>query len=367
MGNNFDIKHIVYLTMNIQNNKIYIGVHKTETPDKFDGYLGNGLWVTDTYLLQHPKEPFHYAVKKYGIKNFKRKTLKVFDNRQDALDLERLLVDEEFIKRSDTYNITIGGGDPPLLSKKVYQFDIKGNLIKEWKSETEVCKYYESKVQFSDIVKNKRSFAGYFWSFTSSIDIAQYTTEFKYGFISQYNKEGILLQTFKNATIAAQKLDLDRNGIVRAVFQKKLYNGCYYLKADVDIAEVLSNKYKPTIGKCRIYQYNLDGTLSRIFETLTEAVKSLQTTSRDGIKKAILSQTQYKGFYWAYEQGLNYFNLVNPGAKPNVKIAQYDLNNQLVKIWDSPKDVKKEFPYALQVCQGKCKSTKNYVFKYVQD
>ena len=365
MGNNFNIKHIVYLTINTQNNKIYIGVHKTDTPDKFDGYLGNGLWINNTYLLEHPKEPFHYAVKKYGIKNFKRKTLKVFDNRQDALDLERQLVDEEFIRRSDTYNITIGDGDPPLLKKKVYQFDIKGTFIKEWNSETEICKFYESKVQFSDIITKKRSFAGYFWSVEKNIDITQYITECKYGFISQYNKEGVLLQTFKNATIAAQKLDLDRNGVVRAVFNKKLYNGCYYLKADVDIAEVLSNKYKPTLGKCRVYQYNLDGTLLQTFETLTAAVESLQTTSREGIKKAMLSQTQYKGFYWAYKLGDNYFSLVNPGNKPEVKIAQYDLNNQLIKIWNSPKEVKKEFPYALQVCQGKAKSTKNYVFKYV--
>lgn len=365
MGNNFNIKHIVYLTTNIQNNKIYIGVHKTDTPDKFDGYLGNGLWINDIYLLNHPKEPFHYAVKKYGIKNFKRKTIKVFDNREDALDLERQLVDEEFIKRSDTYNITIGGGNPPLLNKEVFQFDIKGNFIKKWKSETDICKYFEAKVQFSDIINNKRSFAGYFWAFTEHIDISEYSIENKYGFISQYSKEGFLLSTFKNAIIAAQKLDLDKNGIVRAVFQKKLYNGYYFLKADVDIAEVLSKKYKPSIGKCRIYQYSLNGEFIQAFETITQAVKYLQTTSREGLKRAILTQNPYKGFYWAYKQEQNFFKLINENFKPDIKIAQYDLNNNLIKIWDSPKDVKKEFPYALQVCQGKAKSTKNYVFKYM--
>lgn len=39
------MKYIVYQTTSKVNNKIYIGVHKTETPDKFDGYLGNGVYI----------------------------------------------------------------------------------------------------------------------------------------------------------------------------------------------------------------------------------------------------------------------------------------------------------------------------------
>lgn len=33
------MKHIVYKTINLDNNKIYIGVHQTEIPEIFDGYL----------------------------------------------------------------------------------------------------------------------------------------------------------------------------------------------------------------------------------------------------------------------------------------------------------------------------------------
>lgn len=50
---------------------------------------------------------------KYGFDNFIRSTIKVFDNREDALKLEKLIVDDKFIARKDTYNIVIGGGDPP--------------------------------------------------------------------------------------------------------------------------------------------------------------------------------------------------------------------------------------------------------------
>ena len=36
----FKMKYIVYCTTNLVNNKTYIGVHQTENPDKFDGYIG---------------------------------------------------------------------------------------------------------------------------------------------------------------------------------------------------------------------------------------------------------------------------------------------------------------------------------------
>ena len=87
------MKYIVYCTTCLENGKIYIGVHKTEDPDIFDGYIGCGL----TCVPKHPKTAFHYAVKKYGYKKFKRATLFVYDKIDDA---EELLVSAKAKKRS---------------------------------------------------------------------------------------------------------------------------------------------------------------------------------------------------------------------------------------------------------------------------
>lgn len=38
------MKYIVYRTTCLINNKIYVGVHHTDDPNIFDGYLGRGLW-----------------------------------------------------------------------------------------------------------------------------------------------------------------------------------------------------------------------------------------------------------------------------------------------------------------------------------
>ena len=114
------MKYIVYLTTNIKNQHIYVGVHKTEDPDVFDGYIGNGINRFSPNSMYNSKAPFCIAVQKYGFDSFKRSTIKIFNTEQEALDLEAEIVDEEFIKRQDTYNITLGGGMPPLLNKVIF-------------------------------------------------------------------------------------------------------------------------------------------------------------------------------------------------------------------------------------------------------
>lgn len=166
------MKYIVYLTKNIVNHKIYVGVHKTEDPDVFDGYLGNGVSIKDQSKLKHPKEPFHYAVKKYGISNFKRSTIKIFDTLKEALKLEEEIVNEEFIKRKDTYNITLGGGMPPIKQIVTYQFDLEGNFINKFESILQAAKSIDiddSAIAFA--IKHKTISGNYLWSNTSEIDV----------------------------------------------------------------------------------------------------------------------------------------------------------------------------------------------------
>lgn len=159
------MKYIVYLTTNVVNKKIYIGVHKTETPYDFDGYLGNGVKVTDRSTYRYSKTPFEAAVNKYGPDKFIRKTLKVFDTLEDALDLERWLVDEEFVSRKDTYNITLGGGIPPVKVKTIYQYTLEGNFIKEWPSITEASLEYKcSSSCIGKAIFDRTPSLGYLWT-----------------------------------------------------------------------------------------------------------------------------------------------------------------------------------------------------------
>lgn len=83
---------IVYQTQNKLNGKIYVGVHKTEKGN----YLGSGKALLN-------------AIKKYGKENFERKTLFKCKTYGDAYFIEKIIVNEWFIKQRWNYNINGGG------------------------------------------------------------------------------------------------------------------------------------------------------------------------------------------------------------------------------------------------------------------
>lgn len=95
--------YTIYKTTNLINNKIYIGLHTTE--DLNDGYLGSGIFLKQ-------------AIKKYGVNNFKKEILYILDNKKEMILKEKEIVNEEFVKRKDTYNMTKGGYGLSTLSEK---------------------------------------------------------------------------------------------------------------------------------------------------------------------------------------------------------------------------------------------------------
>ncbi len=156
-------KYIIYLTTNIVNKKIYVGIHKTQHPYDFDKYLGCGVTTNRPSSYEKAKTPFQYAVKKYGVKNFIRKTLIVLNTLEEALKMEALIVNEDFIKRDDTYNVALGGGSPADTSIELYQYDFDGVFIKSWKSSVDAANYFNGvSNHIRNCVLTKNSAYGYF-------------------------------------------------------------------------------------------------------------------------------------------------------------------------------------------------------------
>ena len=123
----------VYKITSKIDDKIYIGVHRTDDLD--DDYLGSGTRIVN-------------AIKKYGRDNFHKEILYIFDTQDEALDKEREIVTEDFINDPDTYNIVLGGGMPP---------SRKGLCLKETKvalkGDKRTEKQKEASRRHSEIIK----------------------------------------------------------------------------------------------------------------------------------------------------------------------------------------------------------------------
>jgi len=86
--------YTIYKVTNKLNGKFYIGSHKTKKLD--DNYMGSGK-----YLL--------FSIRKYGLENFTKEILFVFDNPKEMYEKEAEIVNSEFLVKENTYNLKVGG------------------------------------------------------------------------------------------------------------------------------------------------------------------------------------------------------------------------------------------------------------------
>ncbi len=86
--------HYIYCIENLVNGKVYVGKHSTDDMD--DGYMGSGKLL-------------NAAIKKHGIESFRKHVLATFESSEVAFEIERQLVNEEFIVDDNTYNLAEGG------------------------------------------------------------------------------------------------------------------------------------------------------------------------------------------------------------------------------------------------------------------
>ncbi len=124
-----------YVTENLINGKFYYGAH--ETFNLRDSYHGSGMALD-------------LAINKYGIDNFKT-TIVWFGETQDEMyDLEALVVDKDFIKRKDVYNLVVGErrGNPYVPRTKIVSEETrrKRSLSLMGKTRTE-----KQKIKFKNI------------------------------------------------------------------------------------------------------------------------------------------------------------------------------------------------------------------------
>lgn len=364
-NNQIKWKYIVYETTNIVNNKIYVGVHKTINPDVFDGYLGNGIYATQPYTYIYSKTAFQYAVKKYGPKNFIRKTLAVFDTDDEAFDLEEIIVNRDFLAREDVYNMILGGrrGLFNTLEIKVYQYDIEGNYITEYKSMAEAAAIL--KVDYSAIsyaVRKKTKSCGFYWNTDKcdKINLSLYNPCNNHRIqLYLYDIEGNHILDFSSTSDAVRKLHVSCSELKESYILGNCVLSKYYIstiKADTyDKARTEYIKSRP------VYKYDgNDGSFIEEYDSQEIAERIENVNIGKAIKLKCLDKN---GYFWSVEK-TSIFN--KPTKRQKRKVGKYDLEGNLVKLYESATAAEKENGTSVwKVLAGTNNTHKGHIYKYL--
>ena len=358
------MKTIVYLTINNKNRKIYIGIHETENPDKFDGYLGNGVSICKPSSILHPKTPFQSAVKKYGFDAFSRVTLFICDTREEAENIERFLVNENFIGRSDTYNITLGGDTPPLLNKIIYQYSLSGNYLRSFNSIKEASDYiHVCESSIGQAVLHGRMSGEFYWSDikVDKLDISNRPIlQKKPTYL--YTSEGLFFTEFKSMSDTARYLDVNLSSVQKAIKLGTKISKYYISDKIFDIYPIKSQERKRSNSP--IYQYDLEGNFLRSFKNSKEA-KEACGLKQNRLSNAINLNQSCSGYFWSWEKvnKLEVPKNFNPYKKR--KVGRYDSEGNLSETFDTVRSCRKQYGNVDKVLKGAASHCKGFKFKYI--
>ena len=364
------MKYIVYLTKNKKskingNHRIYIGVHQTENPEIFDGYIGCGVFINQPSTYKYPKTPFQYAVKKYGVNAFERTILFVYDAEKQAYKKEEELVDIDFLKLDYTYNACLGGKSYNNY-KSLYQFNLQGELIKKWEYSKEAYDFYNIPMEkFEYAIHDKHPLLDCLWSTTETINISEYSTK-PWGepkVTHLYSKNGKWLGEFISRKACADYLGIKASVVSKAIQQQSLINKQYYV-SDSMVDEFIP-KARRQYCTATIYVYNSKSEL--IGKGIGKEIMSIinehsWATIRDAFR---YKNGWYKDFYLSMEE-LN-------GPVPertvgsHIKVDVYDKYGNFIETLNTVKEVRERY----NVPAAKIKNLemgdryyKDWIFKY---
>ena len=317
--------YTIYQITNLINNKIYIGQHSTKNIE--DNYFGSGKNIKR-------------AIKKCGKENFKKEILFVFDNFDDMNNKEREIVNEDFIRRVDTYNICLGGGD--YLCEKIINVKNKATNLYE---PITLSEYQKNKNLYEHQYKNKTTVYDTIKNINVFIDKSAFNPE-----IHRYNIGGVVVE---------------KNGIIQKISKEEFdaggYSGLNKGTLPVKILEtgevklVPKDEYKnnkhlysmPTTGK--VSAKNLEtGEYSSIALEEYNNNKHLWNATTKGERTVFDIETnQWKNIPMnSYDKNIHRLAL-------DKKFICYDENeNELFAYWGSKNDFIKEYeiPETLWSC-----------------
>lgn len=283
------------------------GIYKIENKINGKIYIGQSIEIEhrwQKHLAANDDFVIHKALKKYGKENFDFSIIEEC-NSLELDNKEKYWIDYYNSLIPNGYNMIPGGSQGLGLAKgkPVQQYDLKGNFIAEYPSAHQASS--ATGINFSSICACCRN------------EIS-HTKEFQW------------------------KCTNDKNKIINII-----------------------NNHEAIIVERKVYQYNLDGKLIKIYNNLNEA------SINSGISKSIICKVcrfqgnTAGGYVWRYEGN----NFSDHKTKPkNRVVEQYDLNGNYLQTFNSITEAAKKTNSNCgniqSVCAGKKKTSNGYIWKY---
>lgn len=359
------MKYIVYKTTNQVNGYIYIGVHQTQNPEIFDGYLGCGVYANKSNTYNKAKTCFQQAVKEFGPKAFRRETIATFDIAEEAYLLEALIVNEEFLKRSDVYNMILGGVVNTTSGKQVYMYSSDtGKYIKGFKSCSLAADFVGcDSSTISHSIKFKFKVKNFCFSYEKSeiLDLTEFDFKilqpvYRYLKTGEFDKAYDSLNSAGEDSINTSAVYIQKAAIL-GYLVKDTYYFSYFKEKSYDKARTKYIQNRP------VYQYDEQGKFIKEYNSQKEAeLANPYCNITNCVKLRSLDTNKH---YWAITK-LKEFNV--PKKRIAKKVGKFNENGTLLQTWQSSNECAKEVGTAVKnVLRGEYQKHKGFIYKYINN
>lgn len=228
----------IYMTKNLVNGKMYIGLHKGESLDV--SYAGSGVALKN-------------AFDKYGRDNFVNGILEYADNFEDLTILEQLYIEQynTYYDRNH-YNMTPGGDVSPMtigdISKKVAEtqtkkyavYDKQGRFLTIIKSLAKVAEYTNTSLSAVKHAKKRNQLAGGKYqvldltgetpeNVSAKLTHSESVSKMRMKQLIQYTLDGAKLNVYAGIKVAAEENNINYQTL-RSALQRNNKAGGYVWK-----------------------------------------------------------------------------------------------------------------------------------------
>lgn len=293
--------YVIYKVTNLINGKMYIG--KTYN---FEKRKREHLYDIDNGL------PFHRALKKYGLDNFKWEIIDKSDSDEEIKEKEIYWIKKLntciHSENSQGYNITIGGeGGVSWNSRPIVQYDLNGKRINEY--ESCACASVQTGVDrhsILDCASGEYLTAGKFiWKFKDECNQSEIqpilpNRECRWKSVAQLDLNGFLINVFKSVTEASEKTGTPRTSLSSCltgrIATSNGYQWIYFSKYDPS----KNYKYKGKVYGKGIYQLDDNKNILNHFNNCAEASRYLGKPNKHHkqIHERLNSTKRCAGYYW---------------------------------------------------------------------